>query len=233
MPLSGLETIKAVRKRQDKTLLAFSRGKDSIIAWLAIREHFDQVCPYYMYRIPGLEFVEESLDYYERFFGVRIARFPHPALHRWLNNYTFSPPERCMVIEQAGIPSHSYEEVRYAATLTFKLPQNTFLADGIRAADSPIRRISIMKHGPISEGKHIYHPVWDLTKEPMLEMLKHHNLHLPIDYRIFGRSFDGLDLRFLLPLKKYLPRDYRRVLEWFPLAELEVFRWECANGHRG
>jgi hypothetical protein len=50
-----------------------------------------------------------------------------------------------------------------------------------------------------------------MTKDPMLAILKHHNLHLPIDYRIFGRSFDGLDLRFLLPLKKHLPRDYKRV----------------------
>jgi hypothetical protein len=43
---------------------------------------------------------------------------------------------------------------------------------------------------------------------------------------MFGRSFDGLDLRFLVPLKKHRPKDYAKVLEWFPLADLEVFRWE-------
>jgi hypothetical protein len=31
-------------------------------------------------------------------------------------------------------------------------------------------------------------------------------------------------------MKKHLPRDYARLLEWFPLADLEVFRWEHRNG---
>lgn len=231
MTLSGAETIAKVRDKQNETLLAFSRGKDSIAAWLAIREHFDQVHPYYMYRIPGLEFVEESLAYYEQFFGVKIHRMPHPALHRWLNNCVFQPPERVKVIQQAGLPEHSYDDVRQAVAKMHGLPEDTLMADGIRAADSPIRRVAILKHGPISWSKHLYHPVWDMTIDPMLDLLKRYGLKLPADYTLFGRSFDGLDLRFLLPLKKHRPADFRKVLEWFPLADLEVFRWECANGH--
>ena len=119
MVLTGLETIAEVRKRQSETLLAFSTGKDAIAAWLAIREHFDRVHPYYLYLVPGLEFVEESLAYYERFFGVKIARLPHPSVHRWLNNFTFQPPERCAVIEQARLPSP-------AATMTTSLNQRSF-----------------------------------------------------------------------------------------------------------
>ena len=34
--LSGVDTIREVAKRQKKTLLAFSTGKDAIAAWLAI-----------------------------------------------------------------------------------------------------------------------------------------------------------------------------------------------------
>ena len=44
--LSGVDTIREVAKRQKKTLLAFSTGKDAIAAWLAIREHFEEVVPY-------------------------------------------------------------------------------------------------------------------------------------------------------------------------------------------
>ena len=36
--LSGLETIKEVRKRQNKTLLAFSGGKDAVATYLAIKD---------------------------------------------------------------------------------------------------------------------------------------------------------------------------------------------------
>ena len=68
--LSGEKTIDFVANRQKKTLLAFSCGKDAVAAWLAIRDRFDEVIPYYLYLVPHLEFVDESIDYYERFFGV-------------------------------------------------------------------------------------------------------------------------------------------------------------------
>lgn len=227
--MTGEETIARVREHQSETLLAFSTGKDSIAAWLAIRDHFEAVHPYYLYLVPGLEFVEESLAYYEKFFGVNIARLPHPSLHRWLNNYIFQPPERCLVIEQAALPNHDYKQIHAAMCETKGLQPDCLVADGVRAADSPMRRVAIKTHGPITWDKNKYHPVWDWKKADLIECFKKHNVKLPIDYRLFGRTFDGLDLRFILPLKKHRPADYRRVLEWFPLAELEVFRWESSQ----
>lgn len=228
--LSGAETVAEVRKRQSETLLAFSTGKDAVAAWLATREHFDRVHPYYLYLVPGLEFVEESLAYYERFFGERIARLPHPSLHRWLNNLTFQPPERCAVIEQAALPEFDYPDACRAIIEDKGLKPGMLAADGVRAADSPMRRIAIKTHGPISAKQGKYHPIWDWRKQDLIDCFRSHGVKLPQDYKLFGRSFDGLDLRFLLPLKRHRPADYRKVLEWFPLCELEVFRWEAANG---
>lgn len=225
-PLSGIETIQEVRKRQNKTLLAFSTGKDAIAAWLAIRDHFDEVIPYYLYLVPGLEFVEESLAYYEKFFGVKITRLPHPSLHKWLNFKIFQPPENCLCIEQARLPNFGYYHIQQAMVQMYKLPSDTLVADGVRAADSPIRRVSMGVHGTINYNRLKYHPIWDWRKKDLIDCFKKHNVKLPIDYKIFGRSFDGIDLRFLLPLKKHLPDDYKKVLEWFPLAELEIFRYE-------
>lgn len=76
--LSGLETIKEVRKRQNKTLLAFSGGKDAVATYLAIKDYFDEVVPYYLYLVPDLAFVDEQLDMYERQFGFKITKLPHP-----------------------------------------------------------------------------------------------------------------------------------------------------------
>jgi len=90
--LSGVDTIREVAKRQKKTLLAFSTGKDAIAAWLAIREHFEEVVPYYLYLVPGLEFVDEQIAMYERFFETKITQLPHPSVHRLLNNFVFQPP---------------------------------------------------------------------------------------------------------------------------------------------
>lgn len=227
--MTGAECIARVREHQRDTLLAFSTGKDAIAAWLAIREAFDTVHPYYLYLVPGLEFVEESIAYYEQFFGRRIHRLPHPSLHRWLNAFTFQPPERVLAIKQAGLPPHSYEDVRKVLAEDLGLPIGTLVADGVRAADSPMRRVAIAKHGPISWSQHKYHPIHDWVAADLVASFRSHSVKLPIDYRIFGRSFDGIDARFLVPMKKHLPGDYARVLEWFPLAEVEVYRWEKAN----
>lgn len=229
MILSGSETIEKVRSSQRETLLAFSTGKDAIAAWLAVRLHFERVHPYYLYLVPGLEFVEESLSYYEKFFGCRIARLPHPSLHRWLNGYMFQPPERCQVIEQAKLPDFDYTDIRKVLIEDKGLDAGILVADGVRAADSPMRRIAIMTHGPISRAQGRYHPIWDWKKADLIAAFRKAGVKLPEDYKLFGRSFDGLDLRFLLPLKKHRPRDYRRILEWFPLADLEVFRWERSH----
>jgi 3'-phosphoadenosine 5'-phosphosulfate sulfotransferase (PAPS reductase)/FAD synthetase len=180
--------------------------------------------------IPGLEFVEESLDYYERKFEAKITRLPHPSLHRWMNNLVFQTPERCLVIEQANLPNFNYKDSCNAVAQLAGLSPGILAADGVRAADSPMRRIAIQTHGTISKNQGKYHPIWDWKKADMVEAFKKHNIRLPQDYKLFGRSFDGLDLRFLLPLKRHRPTDYQKVLEWFPLAELEVFRWEAANG---
>ncbi|EMK1731268.1 hypothetical protein V8N76_004574 [Salmonella enterica] len=228
-PLSGIEVIKAVRGRQDKTLLAFSTGKDAVAAWLAIRDHFDEVIPYYLYMVPGLEFVQKSIDYYERFFGQRIIQLPHPSLHRWLNNFTFQPPERCQVIDRVALPNFDYPTVQAALVEDYGLQKDILVADGVRAADSPMRRIAIKTHGAISYNQLKYHPVWDWKTADLQDCFRKHNVKLSDDYRIFGRSFDGIDLRFLLPIRKHYPEDYKRILEWFPLVDLEIFRWEASQ----
>ena len=227
---TSAQVIECVREKQSETLLAFSTGKDAIATWLAIRPAFDNVHPYYLYLVPGLEFVDESLDYYERFFQTKIVRLPHPSLHRWLNSFVFQPPERLNVIKQALLPVHSYKDIRNVMVQDYSLQADMLVADGVRAADSPMRLIAIKRHGPISYTQKRYHPIWDWKKQNLIDCFKKFNVKLPSDYKMFGRSFDGLDLRFLLPLKKHRPRDYAKVLEWFPLADLEVYRWEKSNG---
>lgn len=57
-----------------------------------------------------------------------------------------------------------------------------------------------------------------------MDAISAEGIGLPPDYEWFGRSFDGLDHRFLAPLSEHAPADYQRVLRWFPLADLELAR---------
>jgi hypothetical protein len=209
-----------------RTLLAFSCGKDSIAAWLAIRDSFEEVVPYYCYMIPDLELVEESLAYYERFFGVaHIARMPHPALYKWLNRGIFQTPGRIEVIYAAKLPLFEFQDIARLVAERAGI-EKPMVADGVRSADSPLRAIGFRKYGAIRRAQGRYCPVWDWSKDRLIAEFERSGVKLPVDYDLFGRSFDGIDLRFVVPLKERRPADYRRVLEWFPLVEAAVWKYE-------
>lgn len=212
-----------------KTILSFSRGKDAIAAWLAIRDHFEEVVPYHLYLVPGLEFVDESLAYYERVIGRKIYNLPHPSLYRWLNSYLFQNSPHAAVIDAARLNNFAYPDVIRSICEEEDLGDLVMAASGVRAADSPMRRVALNTHCAISRTKRQYYPVWDWDKGRLIHAIDRAGVALPIDYQWFGRSFDGLDARFLVPMKKHCPADYRRVLEWFPLAEMEVYRYERAT----
>lgn len=118
----------------------------------------------------------------------------------------------------------TYDQIVSLIREDFGLPASTWVADGVRAADSPVRRVSIIRHGAMKQGKRKVSPVWDWRKRDVLDSLAADGIQLPPEYEWFGRSFDGLDYRFLEPLSRHAPDDYARILEWFPLAGLELIR---------
>jgi hypothetical protein len=222
------KVIAAIREKSETVLLAFSCGKDSIAAWLECRKHFKRIVPFYMYLVPELEFVNRSLAYYEKFFGERIVRMPHPSLYRMLNRGVFQAPENRDTIVSAQLPEFDYADVYKILRDENNLPA-AYCATGVRAVDSPYRMISLKMYGAINHNKMQFYPVWDWNKARLIGEIRSAGVKLPVDYRAFGRSFDGLDYRFLGPMKRYFPRDYARVLEYFPMAEAELKRREYAQ----
>lgn len=211
-------------------LLAFSCGKDALASWLALRDSgVTDIRPVYLYYVPGLRFVEESLGRFERVFGCRIARYPHPSLYRWLANRVFQPPERLAILEAAQMPSPSYEQIWDVIREDFGVDRECLVADGVRAADSIVRRASIKRYGALKRKGRKVSVVWDWQKAEVLDRIRAAKIDLPVDYEWFGRSFDGVDRRFLEPLSRHAPDDYQRVLDWLPLAEIELFRHELGG----
>lgn len=229
LSLSSEDTVKKIAAETDTVVLMFSCGKDSIAAWLALRPHFRRIVPVYQYLVPGLGFVERSIRYYEEFFGTAILQYPHSCLYRWLSHYTFQAPENCSIITAARVPNFTHEQLRDIVCEDVGLPVGTWTAVGTRAADSQARRMSFVKGGSMNHKKKTFFPVWDWRKERLVGALREAGVKLPAEYRLWGRSFDGLDFRFLHGIKKHWPEDYERILALFPLAELELVRAEFAQ----
>jgi len=69
-------------------------------------------------------------------------------------------------------------------------------------------------------------PIWDWAIKLVHETISESGVGLPVDYEMFGRTFDGLDARFLRGIRERFPEDFERIRAWFPMVELELVRRE-------
>lgn len=217
-----------LRAESPRILLSFSGGKDAIASWCALKADGFEIVPYHLELIPGLVFIDDQMRYFEAHFGTPILRFPHPSLWRWLRNLVFQPPERCAAIEATPLPRTSYESIEARVR---ELHGDHFVARGTRAADSPMRQMHFRRNGAVNWRRRIADVIYDWRLNDVETAIRREGVRLPVDYAWFGLSFDGLDARFLGPLREHAPEDYRRVLEIFPLADLDLFRRTLGGTH--
>jgi hypothetical protein len=218
-------------KYGEKIILAFSRGKDSIAAALAMRGKLD-IIPVHYDSPPFLDFITESLKYYEKeLFDRHIIRLPHPVgMNNLSMEFFLQTLGNAEVITSARMDILDHEIMRDRIIEQEKLPKDIWSAVGVRATDSPMRRMVMEKHGPIRPKTKTIFPVWDWNKARLVEEISRSGISLPIDYLIWGRSFDGLDARFVIPMKKWLPNDFAKLKSFFPLIDVDIIRYELHTG---
>lgn len=214
-----------VQETGDTACVALSLGKDSLACWLKLRRFFKRVLPIHFEVLPGLRFVQETVDYLEQFFGQRIHRYVHEGTMAMWNTYTFQPPNRRSYWQ--GLELYRNLDVDYCwddLREQYQAP-NAWGALGQRVADSLTRRTAIIKHGVLRPKDKTFFPVWDWKLADMLKAYRDEGLKLPVDYRLFNRNFDSVRYRFLKPLwDGGYQDDVERILRWFPLAGAELAR---------
>lgn len=218
-------------KSGGRCIISFSMGKDSIAAILQARRYFQKIDLVFYYMVPGLRFQEESLAYYEEFFGQRILRYPSVHLYTQLRNCMYQPPERLDVLNDFDIYVPSYDEIFAAAKHDLGIPQETYVGTGVRAGDSLTRRLTINKYGAENLKRRQFFPVFDWNLQKIEDAIREAGILLPVDYLIWGRTFDGVQYSFLEGLREHFPDDYQTVLEWFPLAEMDFLRFRDFADH--
>lgn len=209
-----------------RAIISFSRGKDAIAAWLACREHFDTITAYYLQMLPDelLDIERESLDYYRDFFDCDIQTLMHPGTWRELSQgLVFQPPERVEFWCEYPVVEYKYPDIYNWARCS---NPGAYVGVGVRSADSPMRMVSIRTHGPVKHSEGQFFPVYDWKVDDVERAIVESGIKLPVDYRLFGRTIDGIDYRFIAPLKKHYPHDYERIREWYPIVDAELIRRE-------
>lgn len=220
------ELCQKLASENSTAICSFSMGKDSIAAAIQMQRYFERVEYVFMYMVPGLEFQERALAYYEDVFGCHIKRMPNPSLYRQLNALMYQHPGNIDILDELNLYEGDYDEIFAAAKYDYQLPDETFVGVGVRASDSLARRTVVKQTGGVNLKRKQFFPVFDWNAERLVKEIRQSGIKLPIDYKIWGRSFDGFDHRFLRPLKDNFPKDFEKIKEFFPLIDLELKRYE-------
>lgn len=229
---SSQAVIEQIRSQTDTVMLAFSTGKDSLACLTILKNAGFNIVPYHAFYVPGLKFVERSLDYYEEFFDLHIYRTIDPNFYRWLKTYGFQPPARMATLDWLHLPAFKHQDIQQGIARTVGLDEESYwCAVGTRMSDSLNRRLMFKNHGPVDSVQRKFYPVYDLNKSDLIPILQEAKVKLSVDYKIFGRSFCGLDYRFLKAIREHYPEDYDTIKFWFPLIDLEFAKYELGEAH--
>lgn len=207
-------------------LLGFSRGKDSIAAWLWLRQFFDRIIPFHCASVPHLRFVDRSLDYYERFFAT-------PVLRCLSNSFTGAMARAVYQDwrdeeENDAMEWHNCDNNDVANTIRKHLGiSGVWCAFGINASDSIDRRIYVNKYRGRIESHRNFYPCFDWTREGIFDVILGAGVVLPGDYLLDNRSLSGLPgFRELMRMERVYPDDFARVEFFFPLIRAALARME-------
>lgn len=214
--------------KHKEVILSFSCGKDAIASMIQMKRYFDKVHLVFYYLVPDLEFQLKQIAYYEQVFGQRITQMPNPKFYNMLAGLTFQPLPNALNLIKKGFCdlSLNFDDVFNMAKADLSLHEDTYTALGVRASDSLNRYTSIKQHGAVNTERKQFFPIFDWNLAKTLKEIKDANIKLPIDYKIWGRSFDGLDYRFVKGVKDNFPNDYQKIKDFFPLIDLEIMRYE-------
>ena len=208
-----------------RCLLGFSRGKDSIAAWLYLREFFTEVIPFHCSSIPHLSFVDESLDYYESIFKTKILRCLSGEITTALANLVYQPLEDEAEIDEMELWNYNNYDV--FKLLRRKYGEKLWCAFGISMNDSIDRKVYVQKNQGRNEERQTFYPCFDWSKKQILQIIDEAGIKLPGDYRLANRSLAGIpNFRHLYRMEEVYPQDMRKIELWFPFIRTQLARNE-------
>jgi hypothetical protein len=165
---------------------------------------------------------------YEDHFGLKIVRLPHPML---LGDYLsgFWQPYDKMLAIGGHLGRFSFAELTSYYLRCKNIQGFEYDCNCMKMADSLNRRLLLSKKPDIDEEKKIIYLTKYLTNKDCFDYMKENSIPLTDDYKIWGRSWDGLKYDYTMGVKKYYPEDYELIKEYFPLIEAEVLRYNLVK----
>ena len=212
----------AKRLRRTPQVLAFSCGADSVASLVRMQQWGMKPELLYLYFIPDLPMVESYLRYVEDKIGQRVHRLPSKLAMEYLVNGVLQKPgigewiyKHCAKSD-IGIPDSTDINEYFLECF----PENTHVAVGLRVSDGIFRARKLKEQGVIHPGRPEWYPVADCFQSDIVRIIENAGWKLPVDYRLFGRSFESIRHWSAPPIRERCPRTWKRICEVFPMAPL-------------
>lgn len=212
---SAVSLLKLVRQETNAIGVAVSFGKDSLATLDLCCRLFDRVEGYYLFRVRGMEIVDEWAETVKRRHGVVVRMYPHFDLSRCYKHAVLQPHwqglERTPRIKLTDIE----RKFRVDAGVEW-------VALGWRRNDSLSRALIMKQCGGYDPKSRRVFPLRSWRRQDVFDYLKSRNIPLP---ESLGRKEQGgLDFHSgaLSHLREDRPEDWQRWTTDFPFSELQL-----------
>lgn len=222
-----LNIVKQCKELNINTIsIGFSTGKDSLVGYDILIKSGINVIPVYFYIVPQIEFIENNLKMYEDFYKTKIIRLPHPMLTDYINYGLFQPLHRVIDFSQ-----YYTQNIGFHGILKWFFEKKKIIveydANCMKMSDSINRRLLLRNKSDIDTKEKIIYIGKYLTNDDCWHYIHENKIPITKDYEIFGRSADDLmNYQYLTGIKKFYPNDYQKIIQYFPLVEMELLRYQ-------
>ena len=213
---------------EKKVVLYFSTGKDSVAAWLTLREMGFEVVPVFRELIPNLSFYESVIAAYEKFFDTEIIKIPSAVqMSQLYANFGNQEEQNSIttirLIENIKkLKTHKNNDDRILNTLGYNIG-----VVGTKGSDNLSRRVNFQMAGPFNAKNRCFSLCWRLASKAPLRMMVEAKCPIPKYYLWLGRSPELLFSAEFFFIKKYYPEDYEKILQYLPDIDVRVKDFEC------
>ena len=218
------------KKSKGVCILAFSRGKDSLCAWLYLRKYFKRIIPVHFASYPNLKHVNETLAYYERVMSeengekVHILRMMSEELPLALSNMMYQLPTALNGVQKGAVKPYNkydiFEQIRYELSLP-----SAWVAFAIGESDSIDRRIVCKKMGGMNKATKTFFPTFDFSRKMIYDIIQESGIKVSDEYRWTSRTLTGVVSATNNRIyKEHYPEDWAVIKAMYPLAEAKTLR---------
>lgn len=217
------------KKSNGTCFLLFSRGKDSLCAWLQLKKYFRRIIPIHCASIPGLKHVNTILDYYEDALcdpdkNERILRMVGEEVPLGLVRKMYQRWEDVEALSELETEDFSKLDILEYLRYKMNLPK-CWCAVGMSVSDSIDRRIYIKKTGGKNPNNLTFYPCGFWERPEILRAVRECGLKLSDEYRWGNRTLGGVpSMTVGKVLREHYPEDYERYLAIWPLAQAKEIR---------